>query len=323
MPNPFCERGHYFDHETERCLECPPGEYNHGTTNRVVEMCYKIPPNESFMFWNSTDVICSPYWMGKPFYDDGEYEGGCVDAGEPSVSPTSEPSSSPTLVPSVVCDKCMHRKRTRYPTRWPTRFPTSWPSLSPTFLPTLSPSLNPSLAPTFNPSIDFCNPRFHLICSFYEHRISLPTVCYACVEAVVNNTLFPSTSPSFFPSEQPTTISPTFSPIISPTFSPTRTFSPSWSPSLTPLPEEHGHHSDEHSDHITRCSSVCCYGWVIFVGVLGLWLFSSFIIKKWRRRRRPILEDNGVIMVNLNTREGLTENLPKNDSMRITNVVQS
>ena len=315
MPDPFCERGHYFDHEIERCLECPSGEYNHGTTNRVVEMCYKIPPNESFMFWNATDVICSPYWTGKPFYEDGEYEGGCVDAGEPSVSPTSEPSSSPTWVPSVVCNKCMHRRRTKYPTRWPTRYPTLFPSFMPTSQtptsrsPTLNPSSNPSFFPTFHPSLDLCNPRFNLQ--------SLPTICYACIEAIANRTLFPSLSPSFFPSEQPTTISPTFSPTRAPTFS------PSWSPSLTPLPEEHGHHSDEHSDHISRCSSVCCYGWVIFVGVLGLWLFSSFIIKKWRRRRRPILEDNGVIMVALNNREGLSENLPNNDSMRITNVVQS
>ena len=213
----------------------------------------------------------------------GEYKGGCVDAGESLITPTD------------ICDKCIYgKKRTKYPTRWPTQYPTSWPSF----------------APTFNPSIDFCNPRFHLICSFYEHRISLPAVCYACVEAVVNKTLFPSISP---------TVLPTLSPTVLPTLSPTSTFSPSLSPTFSP---ESAYSEATHSE-AAHCSSVCCYGWVIFVGTLGFCLFFSFIIKKCRRRRRPILEDNGVIMVAMNTREELEANLPKNDSLRITNVVQS
>jgi hypothetical protein len=192
----------------------------------------------------------------------GEYKGGCVDAGESLITPIYG--------------------RTKYPTHWPTS--------------------RPSFAPTFNPSIDFCNPRFHLICSFYEHRISLPTVCYACVEAVVNKTLFPSISPTSTLS--PSTLSPSPSPLFSP------------SPSLSLSPSPGSAHSEA-----AHCSSVCCYGWVIFVGTLGFCLFFSFIIKKCRRRRRPILEDNGVIMVNMS--EELEANLPKNDSLRITNVVQS
>ena len=199
----------------------------------------------------------------------GEYRGDCVDAGESLITSTD------------ICDKCIYGSgRTKYPTRWP------------------------SFAPTFNPSIDFCNPRFHLICSFYEHRISLPAVCYACVEAVVNKTLFPSISPTSTLS--PSTLSPSPSPLFSP------------SPSLSLSPSPGSAHSEA-----AHCSSVCCYGWVIFVGTLGFCLFFSFIIKKCRRRRRPILEDNGVIMVAMNTREELEANLPKNDSLRITNVVQS
>ena len=107
------------------CFDCPNGKYNHGgcrfENEYCEERCYSIIDRE-ITYLNSTDVVCSLYWMGTPIYEDGEYETGCIDAGE---GPTS------------------------YPTRYPTGYPSLNPSSGPSLYPTNDPSNYPSRRPTY------------------------------------------------------------------------------------------------------------------------------------------------------------------------------
>ena len=95
-----CPPGTFFNEDTEICVPCVNGTYNHGFSSYTIYKCYNIPKDAEFTYLNATDVQCAPWWVGKPIYEDGEYEEGCVDAGEPSFSPTLIPTLIPTSHPS-------------------------------------------------------------------------------------------------------------------------------------------------------------------------------------------------------------------------------
>lgn len=108
----ICPSGTFFDDHIEICRQCPGDTYNHGTKFFSLHQCYSIV-NREILYVNNTSVKCAPGWTGIPIYDDGEYEDGCVDAGEPSFSPiwvpTSNPSPfiSPRLLPTFdTTEKC-------------------------------------------------------------------------------------------------------------------------------------------------------------------------------------------------------------------------
>ena len=91
-----CPPGTFFNEDTETCLPCVNESYNHGFSSYTIYKCYNIPKDAEFSYLNSTDVQCAPWWVGTPIYEDGEYEGGCIDAGEPSPPTTLVPTIHPS-----------------------------------------------------------------------------------------------------------------------------------------------------------------------------------------------------------------------------------
>ena len=73
-----CPAGRYFRAAHDTCVPCTPGTYNHGTIPRSAESCYTVRDRE-IQLLNATDVSCAPHWHGRPQYEDGEYNGGCID----------------------------------------------------------------------------------------------------------------------------------------------------------------------------------------------------------------------------------------------------
>ena len=113
-----CSAGERLDDAIEACVACAAGKYNHGNMPFAQEHCYGpapaptpthiVNPSEPFVYLNATDVAChAPWWAGVPVYEDGEYEGGCVDAAPPSRSPstaipTQIPIDPPTVHPTIL-----------------------------------------------------------------------------------------------------------------------------------------------------------------------------------------------------------------------------
>ena len=93
--NDICPSGTFFDDHAEVCRTCPNNTYNHGTKLFNLHQCYSIIDRE-ILYVNNTAVKCASGWTGIPIYDDGEYEEGCVDAGEPSFSPVWTPTFQPS-----------------------------------------------------------------------------------------------------------------------------------------------------------------------------------------------------------------------------------
>ena len=91
----ICPSGTFFDDHAEVCRPCPNNTYNHGTKFLNLHQCYSIIDRE-ILYVNKTSVKCAHGWTGIPIYDDGEYEEGCIDAGEPSFSPIWTPTSLPS-----------------------------------------------------------------------------------------------------------------------------------------------------------------------------------------------------------------------------------
>ena len=114
-----CPPGMHHYIETEVCIPCNKGRYNHGGMPYLRGMCYHIPEDVEYEYLNSTDVACRAWWIGSPIYEDGEYNEGCVDAPEPT-------PKSPTKIPTLD----------------PTSHPTNIPTIGPTALPTSMPSVN-------------------------------------------------------------------------------------------------------------------------------------------------------------------------------------
>lgn len=125
-----CPAGQRWYEHGERCLPCEAGRYNHGGMPPLRETCYRVVDRE-IVYKNSTDVVCAPYWYGRPRYDDGEYEYGCVDAIFPSPTSSPRPTAQPTLVS----------------TSSPSTAPTSLPSRAPTASPSVAPSASPTTSP--------------------------------------------------------------------------------------------------------------------------------------------------------------------------------
>jgi len=114
-----CPPGMHHYIETEVCIPCNKGRYNHGGMPYLRGMCYDIPEDVEYEYLNSTDVACRAWWIGSPIYEDGEYNEGCVDAPEPTPkSPTQRPTLDPTSPP------------TNIPTYGPTALPTTMPSVN-------------------------------------------------------------------------------------------------------------------------------------------------------------------------------------------------
>ena len=149
---PPCPPGTHLDGSKEKCLPCKTGRYNHGNMFYSREKCYDtyFPP---YRYFNATDVICSPGWGGTPFYEHGEYEGGCHDVDptkQPVKAPTFIPSFTPTLAPinlPQVCIACFDLLTNK------TSLPTIMPSVDPSFGPTIMPSGGPTLVPSGGPTL--------------------------------------------------------------------------------------------------------------------------------------------------------------------------
>ena len=114
-----CPPGMHHYIETEVCIPCNKGRYNHGGMPYLRGMCYDIPEYVEYEYLNITDVVCRAWWIGAPIYEDGEYNEGCVDAPEPTPKPpTQRPTFDPTFPP------------TNIPTFGPTAIPTTMPSVN-------------------------------------------------------------------------------------------------------------------------------------------------------------------------------------------------
>ena len=119
-----CPPGMHHYIETEVCIPCNKGRYNHGGMPYLRNMCYNIPEDVEYEYLNITDVACRAWWIGLPIYEDGEYNEGCVDAPEPSPKPP-----------------------TQRLTALPTFEPTALPTFEPTAIPTIMPSINGGWTP--------------------------------------------------------------------------------------------------------------------------------------------------------------------------------
>ena len=300
-----CPAGMRFDINSENsCIPCVEGTYNHGNMPHEATECYRILKDVEFVYLNATDVQCKQYWKGIPYYENGEYEGGCVDAGPPptpSLSPqatslsnfptkylsafptffpTRKPSDYPTGFPSMFPSFFPTVFDSDYPTKLPTNMPTNFPSREPTTFPTNFPSREPTTFPTNFPSKESTTfptsfPTF--LCNI-KPTDELPRVCMICIEDLYNRTIFPSASPTMIPSTLP-------EPLIS-------------------------------EREIIKTETL---PWFLFGGLLFLQLFSIFVI--WgrnycRRSRRPILQAQvrEIAMVQRQSEEE-TARLPRNDSL--------
>ena len=114
------------------------------------EDCFLIPPefNAPYVYNNPTSVKCNAKdeFVGAPFYEDGEYEGGCHECSEVRGCPTAVPSAPPSHYPTL---------RPTMPTKTPTAatYPTDAPTLTPSPPPTFSPNHAPTTAtPTAEPT---------------------------------------------------------------------------------------------------------------------------------------------------------------------------
>lgn len=125
--------------EKGACINCAPGRYNHGGMAYSRDFCYTPVPPE-FEYVNATAVRCGFGYTGHPFYEDGEYEEGCLQKiTYPTLAPvpTSLPSFIPTLAPvslPPVCIQCFDilTNKTSLPTLMPTAMDTFSPSPPPT-----------------------------------------------------------------------------------------------------------------------------------------------------------------------------------------------
>lgn len=98
-----CFPGKHHDIETETCIPCNQGQYNHGGMPYLRDICYIVPKDSEYAYLNITDVKCKKEWWGDPIYQDGEYEEGCNDIpDEPTPSPVTPPSASPTAPPTPI-----------------------------------------------------------------------------------------------------------------------------------------------------------------------------------------------------------------------------
>ena len=62
----------------DECIPCESGTYNHGNAHHEKEDSYIVKDRE-IVYKDRFSVKCAPGWVGIPFYEDGEYEGGCYD----------------------------------------------------------------------------------------------------------------------------------------------------------------------------------------------------------------------------------------------------
>ena len=91
----ICPSGTFFDDHAEVVDPVLIIPIITGTKFLNLHQCYSIIDRE-ILYVNKTSVKCAPGWTGIPIYDDGEYEEGCIDAGEPSFSPIWTPTSLPS-----------------------------------------------------------------------------------------------------------------------------------------------------------------------------------------------------------------------------------
>ena len=265
--------------DENRCIPCEKGTYNHGNMPPLLTFCYKIFDDAVFVYLNATDVQCKKHWVGIPFYEDGEYEGGCVD-NDPTTVPIVIPSpyekltktpfsKIPTGFPSTTFPS---RRPSKLPTMYPSsKYPTYFPSSPPSFFPSRKPSKFPtnfpSLYPTFSPS---SMPTF--LCNLNpEHK--LPKECMLCIEDLYNITIFPTEMPTPLPSREPS---------------------------------------------IKEVIKTDILPWMLFGGLLFIQCFCAFVLWGRQRRHRPLLQDqvNEIALVAMQTEnDRVTQNLPRNDSL--------